>query len=191
MAGTLRDDRHRWRFVVRLLDVSPPDRAMANMGGYQLAISLELRSRYRQSFEHPSRIPAGRWRIQVRLPGGDHVFERRASLVQVSQAGFRSTTATRRFRAGLFYGGTEVTSRRGVDFHRSARTCSPRRATGLLGGDLKHADMEAKHDKQLLFLILLPLAPASGACAFNIKLTITRCGFVRQLPVPIFRPCQT
>src|ERR1700709_1399320 len=44
------------------------------MGGFQLAIALDIfRGRYRESFEQPTPIPAGRVQ-HFRLPTVDHVF---------------------------------------------------------------------------------------------------------------------
>jgi hypothetical protein len=66
-------------FVVKLIDVYPPENASnPKMGGYQLAISLEiLRGRYRKSFEHPSPIPAGEVeQYKFRMPTVNHVFQR-------------------------------------------------------------------------------------------------------------------
>jgi predicted acyl esterase len=47
------------------------------MGGYQLPISLDIfRGRYRDSFERPTAIPAGRTqRYRFRLPTVNHVFQ--------------------------------------------------------------------------------------------------------------------
>ena len=47
------------------------------MGGYQLAISMDIfRGRYRESFEHPSAIPAGEVQeYKFRLPTVDYVFK--------------------------------------------------------------------------------------------------------------------
>src|SRR3546814_4395495 len=47
------------------------------MGGYQLAISLDIfRGRYRKSFEHPSPIPANQVQeYKFRLPTVNHVFQ--------------------------------------------------------------------------------------------------------------------
>jgi predicted acyl esterase len=46
------------------------------MGGYQLAISMDIfRGRYRESFEHPSAVPAGKpQRYRFVLPTTNHVF---------------------------------------------------------------------------------------------------------------------
>ena len=65
-------------FVVKVIDVFPPEDATnPKMGGYQLAISLDiLRGRYRKSFEHPSPIPAGEVEeYKFRLPTVNHVFQ--------------------------------------------------------------------------------------------------------------------
>jgi putative CocE/NonD family hydrolase len=65
-------------FVVKLIDVYPPsDIARPTMGGYQLAISLDIfRGRYRNSFEHPSPIPAGKVQeYKFRLPTVNYVFQ--------------------------------------------------------------------------------------------------------------------
>ncbi|CAN5558968.1 CocE/NonD family hydrolase [soil metagenome] len=65
-------------FVVKVIDVYPTENATdPKMGGYQLAISMDIfRGRYRQSFEHPSAIPAGRVQeYSFRLPAVNHVFQ--------------------------------------------------------------------------------------------------------------------
>lgn len=65
-------------FVVKLIDVFPDEVADdPKMGGYQLPISLDIfRGRYRDSFEKPSAIPAGKTqRYRFRLPTVNHVFQ--------------------------------------------------------------------------------------------------------------------
>jgi putative CocE/NonD family hydrolase len=65
-------------FVVKLIDVYPDEVASdPKMGGYQLAISLDIfRGRYRDSFEKPSPIPANKTqRYRFRLPTVNHVFQ--------------------------------------------------------------------------------------------------------------------
>ena len=65
-------------FVVKVIDVFPQDNATdPKMGGYQLAISLDIfRGRYRQSFSNPSAIPAGKVQeYKFRLPTVNHVFQ--------------------------------------------------------------------------------------------------------------------
>ncbi|MBT2187747.1 CocE/NonD family hydrolase [Sphingobium nicotianae] len=65
-------------FVVKLIDVYPDEVADdPKMGGYQLAISLDIfRGRYRDSFEHPTAIPANKvQRYRFRLPAVNHVFQ--------------------------------------------------------------------------------------------------------------------
>ena len=61
-----------------MIDVYP-DEVPSNpsMGGYQLAISLDiLRGRYRSSFENPQAIPAGKVQeYKFRLPTVNHVFQ--------------------------------------------------------------------------------------------------------------------
>ena len=49
-------------WVVKLIDVYPDEvPSQPEMGGYQLAVSMDIfRGRYRESFEHPSPIPAGK-----------------------------------------------------------------------------------------------------------------------------------
>ncbi|WP_414903411.1 CocE/NonD family hydrolase [Sphingomonas flavalba] len=65
-------------WVVKLIDVYP-DEVASNpaMGGYQLAISQDIfRGRYRDSFEKPTPIPAGKvQRYRFRLPVTNHVFK--------------------------------------------------------------------------------------------------------------------
>jgi uncharacterized protein len=65
-------------FVVKVIDVYPAENASdPKMGGYQLPISLDIfRGRYRDSFEKPSAIPAGKTqRYKFRLPTVNHVFQ--------------------------------------------------------------------------------------------------------------------
>uniref|UniRef100_UPI0035C9CE4E CocE/NonD family hydrolase n=1 Tax=uncultured Sphingomonas sp. TaxID=158754 RepID=UPI0035C9CE4E len=64
-------------FVVKLIDVYPDEVASnPKMGGYQLAISLDIfRGRYRDSFAKPSAIPAGKTQeYKFRLPAVNHEF---------------------------------------------------------------------------------------------------------------------
>jgi len=64
-------------WVVKLIDVYPDEvPSQPEMGGYQLAVSLDIfRGRYRESFEHPSAIPAGKsQRYRFVLPTTNHVF---------------------------------------------------------------------------------------------------------------------
>jgi putative CocE/NonD family hydrolase len=65
-------------WVVKLIDVFPDEvPSQPEMGGYQLAVSMDIfRGRYRDSFEHPSAIPAGKvQRYRFGLPTVNHVFE--------------------------------------------------------------------------------------------------------------------
>ncbi|UVO50268.1 CocE/NonD family hydrolase [Sphingomonas sp. SUN019] len=65
-------------FVVKVIDVYPDEVANTpKMGGYQLAVSLDIfRGRYRNSFEKPTAIPAGKTqRYKFRLPTVNHVFQ--------------------------------------------------------------------------------------------------------------------
>ncbi|WP_375402607.1 CocE/NonD family hydrolase [uncultured Sphingomonas sp.] len=65
-------------FVVKLIDVHPDEDATEpKKGGYQLAVSLDIfRGRYRNSFEKPAAIPAGKTqRYRFRLPTVNHVFK--------------------------------------------------------------------------------------------------------------------
>ena len=65
-------------FVVKVIDVYPDEYPNdPKKGGYQLAISLDIfRGRYRESFEKPSPIPAGKTqRYKFRLPTVNHVFQ--------------------------------------------------------------------------------------------------------------------
>jgi len=64
-------------FVVKLIDVYPdlvPSRP--ELSGYQLPIAMDIfRGRYRDSFEHPSAVPAGKLqRYRFALPTANHVF---------------------------------------------------------------------------------------------------------------------
>ncbi len=65
-------------WVVKLIDVFPDEVPnQPEMGGYQLAVSMDIfRGRYRESFEHPSAIPAGKpQRYRFALPTTNHVFQ--------------------------------------------------------------------------------------------------------------------
>ena len=65
-------------FVVKVIDVFPPENATdPKMGGYQLAVSLDIfRGRYRADAAHPSPIPANRaQQYRFRLPAVNHVFQ--------------------------------------------------------------------------------------------------------------------
>jgi putative CocE/NonD family hydrolase len=65
-------------WVVKLIDVYPDEfPSQPELGGYELAISMDIfRGRYRESFEHPSAIPAGKpQRFRFVLPPVNHVFE--------------------------------------------------------------------------------------------------------------------
>jgi len=64
--------------VVKLIDVYPSQVTHdPSMGGYQLPIALDiLRGRYRESFEHPTAIPANQpQRYRFELPNVNHVFQ--------------------------------------------------------------------------------------------------------------------
>jgi len=64
-------------WVVKLIDVYPDEvPSQPEMGGYELAVSMDIfRGRYRQSFESPSPIPAGKTeQYRFTLPTTNHVF---------------------------------------------------------------------------------------------------------------------
>jgi putative CocE/NonD family hydrolase len=64
-------------FIVKVIDVYPDTVASdPPMGGYELNVSMDIfRGRYRDSFEHPSPIPAGvAQRYRFDLPTTNHVF---------------------------------------------------------------------------------------------------------------------
>jgi putative CocE/NonD family hydrolase len=64
-------------WVVKLIDVYPDEvPSRPEMGGYELPIAMDIfRGRYRESFEHPSAIPAGNvQRYRFTLPTVNHVF---------------------------------------------------------------------------------------------------------------------
>ncbi len=64
-------------WVVKLIDVYPDEYpSQPEMGGYELGISMDIfRGRYRESFEHPSAIPAGKpQQYRFALPTANHVF---------------------------------------------------------------------------------------------------------------------
>lgn len=64
-------------WVVKLIDVYPDEfPRQPEMGGYELPVSMDIfRGRYRESFEHPSAIPAGKpQRYRFALPPVNHVF---------------------------------------------------------------------------------------------------------------------
>nr|WP_217429825.1 CocE/NonD family hydrolase [Sphingomonas bacterium] len=65
-------------FVVKVIDQYPDvNPADPKMGGYQLAVSLDIfRGRYRKDAAHPSAIPAGvAQEYKFRLPTVNHVFQ--------------------------------------------------------------------------------------------------------------------
>jgi putative CocE/NonD family hydrolase len=65
-------------WVVKLIDVFPDQvPSYPEMGGYQLAVSMDIfRGRYRESFAHPTAIPAGQpQRYRFTMPTTNHVFE--------------------------------------------------------------------------------------------------------------------
>ena len=64
-------------WVVKLIDVFPDEvPSQPELGGYQLAVSMDIfRGRYRESFEHPSPIPAGKpQQYRFVMPTSNHVF---------------------------------------------------------------------------------------------------------------------
>jgi putative CocE/NonD family hydrolase len=64
-------------WVVKLIDVFPDEvPSQPEMGGYELPVSMDIfRGRYRESFEHPAAIPAGKAeRYRFALPTTNHVF---------------------------------------------------------------------------------------------------------------------
>jgi putative CocE/NonD family hydrolase len=64
-------------WVVKLIDVFPDEvPSQPEMGGYELAVSMDIfRGRYRDSFEHPSAIPAGKpQHYHFVMPTTNHVF---------------------------------------------------------------------------------------------------------------------
>jgi uncharacterized protein len=64
-------------FVVKLIDVYPDEVGREpEMGGYELMISADiLRGRYREAFDTPKPIPAGRRQLyRFALPTANHVF---------------------------------------------------------------------------------------------------------------------
>ena len=64
-------------FVVKLIDVYPPEwPSQPELGGYELPIGTDIfRGRYRESFEHPSPIPAGvAQHYRFTLPNQNYVF---------------------------------------------------------------------------------------------------------------------
>ena len=64
-------------WVVKLIDVFPDEvPSQPELGGYQLAVSMDIfRGRYRESFEHPSAIPANKpQQYRFALPTTNHVF---------------------------------------------------------------------------------------------------------------------
>jgi putative CocE/NonD family hydrolase len=79
-------------WVVKLIDVFPDEvPSQPEMGGYQLAISMDIfRGRYRESFEQPSAIPAGKpQRYRFVLPTANHVFLRgHRIMVQIQSSWF-------------------------------------------------------------------------------------------------------
>lgn len=65
-------------FVVKLIDVYPAkDPVQPEASGYQLPIAMDIfRGRYRESFEHPTAIPANQAQhYRFELPNVNHVFK--------------------------------------------------------------------------------------------------------------------
>jgi putative CocE/NonD family hydrolase len=65
-------------FVVRLVDVYPPEYpSQPELGGYELPVASDIfRGRYRESFEHPTPIPAGApQHYRFALPNQNYVFK--------------------------------------------------------------------------------------------------------------------
>jgi hypothetical protein len=65
-------------WVVKVIDVFPDEvPSQPEFGGYELSVSMDIfRGRYRESFEHPSAIPAGQpRRYRFALPTTNHVFQ--------------------------------------------------------------------------------------------------------------------
>ncbi len=65
-------------FVVRLIDVYPPEYpSQPELGGYELPIASDIfRGRYRESFQHPSAIPANTpQHYRFALPNQNYVFK--------------------------------------------------------------------------------------------------------------------
>ncbi len=65
-------------FVVKLIDVYPAmDPISIENSGYQLPIAMDIfRGRYRESFEHPTAIPANKaQQYRFELPNVNHVFQ--------------------------------------------------------------------------------------------------------------------
>jgi putative CocE/NonD family hydrolase len=67
-------------FVVKLIDVYPDEMTHEmdkDMGGYQLAVAMDIfRARYRDSYEHPSALPANKIvEIKFALPQANHIFQ--------------------------------------------------------------------------------------------------------------------
>ncbi len=79
-------------WIVKLIDVFPGEvPSEPEMGGYQLAISLDIfRGRYRESFEHPQAIASDRpLPYRFILPTVNHVFQRgHRMMVQVQSTLF-------------------------------------------------------------------------------------------------------
>lgn len=65
-------------FVVKLIDVFPAKNPVdPDSGGYQLPIAMNIfRGRYRESFEHPTAVPANEaQQYRFELPNVNHVFK--------------------------------------------------------------------------------------------------------------------
>jgi putative CocE/NonD family hydrolase len=64
-------------WIVKLIDVFPDEvPSQPELGGYELAVSMDIfRGRYRESFDHPSAIPADKpQRYRFVMPTVNHVF---------------------------------------------------------------------------------------------------------------------
>jgi predicted acyl esterase len=79
-------------FVVKLIDVYPEEMGrQPELGGYQLMVSGDIfRGRYREGFDKPAPIPAGKAEVYSwHLPDANHVFLKgHRMMVQVQSSWF-------------------------------------------------------------------------------------------------------
>jgi len=87
-------------WVVKLIDVFPDEvPSQPEMGGYELSVSMDIfRGRYRDSFDHPSAVPANKpQRYRYVLPTTNHVFlPGHRIMVQIQSSWFPPMIGTRR-----------------------------------------------------------------------------------------------
>ena len=127
--------------IVKIIDVYPDGNADdPDFAGYQLPVSLDIfRGRYRQSFEHPSAVPAGAVQeYRFRLPTMNYTFKPgHRIMVQIQSTLFP------------LYDRNPQTYMPNIFFAKPA--------------DYRSATVSIMHDRNAASAVLLPIVPASTA----------------------------